>query len=885
MAARNKNSSSRGQGELSTAGKRWWGASACLLGMLLVWSLLQPVDAVSVFQGAATAQNLAWLALATLTTSGCIACGVRYPFASRAWWAIGAGLLWLLVGTVLAGRENNPRVAWYGFWQVISLAACYYSALALLPGPRSQRAALQILLAGCVALALHGLQQVLIEMPLSRAEYLADPEAFLAQDPNLDLPAGSPMRKRFEDRLLHSAEPYATFALTNSLAVLLSGGLVLLCGLAWTVWHDAPRRFSSSPGTSSSAASSPAASSSAALSSSIDSKNASPSPQPARPVQSATATSTWRRWLPRACLGLAILVVGLCWFLTRSRVAYLSVGLVGLVWGLSSVHRLRRQAGLVLGLSTAMGLLLLAAGWWLWHNDRLVFSEAPKSLSYRLEYWLATLAMLRDHAWWGVGLGNFQSYYPLYKLPTASEIVADPHNWPLDLCVSLSLPVGLMLIGWLGLRLLTAVRQAAETQAAGTQAAGEQAAGTQAAGEHAVAERAEARRNSPSAAGALGECHSDELHARLATLDAWSERCLLWGAVIGGTICVGLLSLLSGLEIAVIVSTWLLAAVLIACLRPCMAQLGATSSTLRRTLWLAVAAMLFCLLASGSWQSSGLAVPLLIGLVLASRRRLGWATGPRSTTASQADLGGTANARQLAPRSAKLSRFEHVAIAMLPALGLLCFLVQSWRPTTTSWALMQQALRTPQPRAQLALFEAAAAADRLDTEPLRWQAQLLSSQAMLASSDRFPLLADEVLGALDAWLARDSTKYANWEMAGKHALELAEHARKSGLPPQKWVAAAIGYYSNSVARYPSSIGLNAQLAVVLAVADRWPEAQQRWRLAEQLDQATPHADQKLASQQLWLPILPEAAAAEFVEQQPRIMAEPMLAWLRKHYPD
>ncbi len=864
MAARNKNSSSHRQGELSTAGKRWWGASACLLGMLLVWSLLQPVDAVSVFQGAAMAQNLAWLALATLTTAGCIACGVRYPFASRAWWAIGAGLLWLLVGTVLAGRENNPRVAWYGFWQVISLAACYYSALALVPGPRSRRAALQILLAGCVALALHGLQQVLIEMPAARAEYLADPEAFLAQDPNLDLPAGSPMRKRFEDRLLHSAEPYATFALTNSLAVLLSGGLVLLCGLAWTVWLDAPRRCTPSPSSS--------------PSSSRNSSGVSPtpsSPRPARPVQSTTATSTQRRWLPLAGLVLAILVVGACWFLTRSRVAYVSIGLVGLAWGLSSVHRLRRQAGLLLGVSAAVGLLLLAAGWWLWHNDRLVFSEAPKSLSYRLEYWLATLAMLRDHAWWGVGLGNFQSYYPLYKLPTASEIVADPHNWPLDLCVSLSLPVGLMLIGWLGLRLLTAVRQAAATHAVVTHAAGE----------HAVAEHAEARRNSPSVVDVLGECHSYELHAMLATLDTWSERCLLWGAAIGGTICVGLLSLLSGVEIGVIVSTWLLAAVLMACLQPCMSQLGATSSTPRLTLCMAVAAMLLCLLASGSWQSSGLAVPLLIGLVLASRRRLGWATGPHSPTASQADPGGTAKATQLAPRSARLSRLGHVAIAILPAVGLLCFLVQSWRPTTTSWALMQQALQSPQPRAQLALFEAAAAADRLDTEPLRWQAQLLSSQAMLAPSDRFPFLADEVLGALDAWLARDSTKYANWEMAGKHALELAEHARKSGLPPQKWVAAAIGYYSNSVARYPSSIGLNAQLAAVLAVADRWPEARQRWRLAEQLDQATPHADQKLASQQLWLPILPEAAAAEFAEQQPRIMAEPMLAWLRKHYPD
>ncbi|MEZ6074248.1 MAG: hypothetical protein R3C56_00835 [Pirellulaceae bacterium] len=41
-----------------------------------MWSLLQPADATSVFQGTAIPQNLGWLVLATLTASGCIACGV-----------------------------------------------------------------------------------------------------------------------------------------------------------------------------------------------------------------------------------------------------------------------------------------------------------------------------------------------------------------------------------------------------------------------------------------------------------------------------------------------------------------------------------------------------------------------------------------------------------------------------------------------------------------------------------------------------------------------------------------------------------------------------------------------------------------------------------------
>lgn len=844
MAARKKNSTSHRQtakvtstkhsvdshgggfaaivARLSPAGKRWWGAAAGLLGTLLVWSLLQPVDAVSVFQGTATAQNLAWLTLAPLTTAGCIACGVRYEFPWRWWCVIGAGLLWLLMGAVLAGRENNPRVAWYGFWQVVSLAACYYSASALLPGPRSRRAAVQILLVGCVALALQGLQQVLIAMPAARAEYLADPEAFLAQSSELNLPAGSPTRKRFEDRLLYSSEPYATFALTNSLAVLLTGGLVILCGLGWTKWLDAPRRYSSCPGEP-------------------RSSEVSKSESQAR---STTATSTWQHWLPFAALAVAILVVGVCWFLTRSRVAYLSISLVALACGLASVKHLRHHLRLLVGVSAAAGLLL-AGGWWLWHNDRLVFSEAPKSLSYRLEYWVATLAMLRDHAWWGVGLGNFQSYYPFYKLPTASEIVADPHNWLLDLCVSLSLPVGLLLVGWLGLRLLAGLRDSAESDFTG------------------------------------GTAEKDSV-AEVA-LDAWSQRCLLWGAAIGGTVCLGLLSLLSGLEISVIAVAWLLAAVLVACLRPMMAdeclpaeKMARQNAIMQRTIGTAVAAMLFCLLASGSWQASGLAVPLLIGLVIINRRRVA------APAASSPAGSGAASAGEPVRR---LVRLRQAAIVVLPVLGLLCFLIQSWRPTATSWALMQQAQRTPQARAQLALVEAAAEADWLDTEPLRWRAQILGGQAMTAHSDQFAVLADQSLSALDAWLAGDSTKYSNWEMAGEHALDLAEQARKLGLSPQKWLEASIGYYSHSVARYPSSVGLNAQLAAVLALADRWPEAQQQWQLAERLDLATPHADQKLASQQLWLPMLPEGASAELVQQQPRIMAEPMLDWLRKHNPD
>ncbi|MEO8270494.1 MAG: hypothetical protein ABI557_12295, partial [Aureliella sp.] len=189
--------------------------------------------------------------------------------------------------------------------------------------------------------------------------------------------------------------------------------------------------------------------------------------------------------------------------------------------------------------------------------------------------------------------------------------------------------------------------------------------------------------------------------------------------------------------------------------------------------------------------------------------------------------------------------------------------------------------------------EAAAVADRLDTEPLRWRAQMLAGEAVRASGEQFVPLAQQTLDAVDVWLVRDSTKYLNWELAGKHALELAGHAQMLGLEPKKWLEAALDYYEQAVTRYPSSIGLRAQLAATLAIAARWAEAEKQWEIVDQLDKATVHEDRRLANQQLWLPIAPCEAdedfkaefAAEFADGRPQIMAEPILDWLRSHRPD
>jgi hypothetical protein len=103
--------------------------------------------------------------------------------------------------------------------------------------------------------------------------------------------------------------------------------------------------------------------------------------------------------------------------------------------------RILAAAGVVFGLLAAA----LAAGAW----DRLVLTETPKSLLYRFQYWEATATMIADHPWFGSGPGNFQHYYSAYKLPEASESIADPHNLFFEVAATAGLPALLVFVALL----------------------------------------------------------------------------------------------------------------------------------------------------------------------------------------------------------------------------------------------------------------------------------------------------------------------------------------------------------------------------------------------------------------------------------------------------
>ncbi len=366
-----------------------------------------------------------WIATAWFALGGAtFAVRWRAVEAMRSPDGLDLGIALLVAGQIFAALrvlwgEGDQRAAINMMWEWLSLGVSLWLLRDVLAGPRGVRRVVMTICLCCLVLSMLGIWQYLVSNPglasqMQELDQLTEPGVQrtvldqqrireLQADLGLqDLARDDPNVQLLRNRIAHSTEPIGRFALANTLAGLLVVGLLLSLGeviLGKVEPGDMRRR------------------------------------------------AVW--------LGVSAMI-GLCLWLTKSRTSWIGL-LMGLAlwavlaWRGRSVTRISR--GALLAVMLMLGCLPLLAAI-IGGLDREVISEAPKSLQYRLEYWVSTWGVVRDHWLAGVGPGNFRQHYLRYKLPGASEEVLDPHNWLLDLWAN----GGLLSLLGMGVVLLVTVR-------------------------------------------------------------------------------------------------------------------------------------------------------------------------------------------------------------------------------------------------------------------------------------------------------------------------------------------------------------------------------------------------------------------------------------------
>ncbi|UUO07403.1 O-antigen ligase family protein [Blastopirellula sp. J2-11] len=306
-------------------------------------------------------------------------------------------LAWMAIGVPMVAGSGEVRPAINQFWTYAGLIIAYFLYRQLFRSAAYKRALIAIVIATVALCATYAIYQYRVEIPQMQADYLAD-KVQGRRDAGIMGSDDDPQVKNFESRLM-STEPASTFTLTNSLAGFLAVGLILTAGVAIQQIRE-------------------------------------------------------RSYLQAAVLAVILCLLCGTLILTKSRTAVLAV-VAGIgLWGLlaSSLRRhlpWKYLVGGVLLLAIAVG-----GGFASGLLDREVFTEAPKSVLYRLQYWQGALDVTAERPLFGCGLGNFQSFYPRYMPASASETIADPHNFLLEIAASAGVPAVLLLLGFIAVWLL-----------------------------------------------------------------------------------------------------------------------------------------------------------------------------------------------------------------------------------------------------------------------------------------------------------------------------------------------------------------------------------------------------------------------------------------------
>jgi O-antigen ligase len=649
----------------------------------------------------------------------------------------GALVLWHSVAALVWMGDSNDRQTLNALWLGVGYGLTvliFRQAVRTSPQVKATIAAMLWL---AVLLSAFGLYQYFILMPALRQEYAANPEQVLIAN---GIDADSPQRMRFENRL-ESVEPLGTFALTNSLAGYLAPWLIVALAI----------------------------------------------------VLAALAARQADRSLYVAVLAAVLLTV--CLLLTKSRTGYLAalvgvvlLGLYGRGGRWSVDWRIPTLAAATLLL---VGLAVVAAG----GLDVEVLSEAPKSVLYRLEYWQSTAAMIADHPLFGAGSGNFQTEYPAYKLPQASENIADPHNFLLEIWATAGTPAIVLV-----LLLMVAF----------------------------VADLVGAARSSKAESRADPDAASARIAARPILIGAACG--LLLAALVAAIVGHPLARISPALPLPVV---WLLGFPLLALVAFGMWPWIDRGDFPLAGLVVPIIVLLVNLLAAGAVTFPGvMSTPLVLVPLAVVWAEIG-SREPRDAS------------RIWLPREFRLSRAATAAgLFVSVALSFACLRTE-YQPVLAASALIREARESSyaaQASQAIATAQAAAAADPYSPEPWRLLADL-HLHDWLASGDKQDW--EQFVSAANLLRIRNPRQHLDYYNRGDWYLMAW---RRSGRPEDR--ENAIKAYRQAIDRYPNRALYHAQLAWVLHLAERPGDARKAAERAKQLDDLNPHLDQKLSVQHL-----------------------------------
>jgi len=150
-------------------------------------------------------------------------------------------------------------------------------------------------------------------------------------------------------------------------------------------------------------------------------------------------------WLIMRGIAAAIVILGLV--LTKSKGAIIASIFAATIFitYLCLDKWLRTYKKTILIVCLSVFLVIGIAGGWIAVRYGLKHGRLPggNSMLVRWQYWEASAKMYADHLFTGVGPGNFSHFYPHYKAASASESVADPHNFLLSILTQYG-PIGLV---------------------------------------------------------------------------------------------------------------------------------------------------------------------------------------------------------------------------------------------------------------------------------------------------------------------------------------------------------------------------------------------------------------------------------------------------------